>query len=82
MNSCLPQIRHGGLITSNETIQQLFRYILSGLLLNIANENGKNNRKANTLRSQKAYVKLKIFEETFELRKNKTCNEEDIRIRA
>ena len=41
------------LIISNETIQQLFSYILCGLLLNTGNKSIKNNKKANILYSQK-----------------------------
>lgn len=41
------------LIISNETIQQLFSYILCGLLLNTGNKNIKNNKKANIFYSQK-----------------------------
>ena len=53
---CLSQIPSKGLITSNETIQKLFTYLLYGLLLNIVNRNVKSDKKVNTLLSKKAYV--------------------------
>ena len=43
VKTCLPQIPLKGLITSNETIQKLFTYVLYGLLLNTANINVKND---------------------------------------
>ena len=67
---CLSKISRRGLITWNETIQQLFTYILCGILFNIANKNVKNNKKANVLCLQKTYIYIiEIYEKLFELRK-------------
>ena len=74
VKSCLSQSPCKGLITSNETIQKLYTYVLYGLLLNIANKNVKNDKNVNTLWLQKAYTKLKICEKNFKVRENTACN--------
>ena len=55
---CLSPSPGKGLITSNETMQKSYTYVLYGLLLNIANKNVKNDKNINTLWLQKAYIKL------------------------
>ena len=58
------------LITLNETMYKLYTYVLSGLLLNIANKNVKNDKNVNTLWLQRAYIKLKICEKILKVRKD------------
>ena len=55
-------------------MQKSYTYVLYGLLLNIANKNVKNDKNINTLRLQKAYMKL-ICEKNFKVSKNTACNE-------
>ena len=56
-------------------MQKLYTYVPYGLLLNIANKNVKNDKKADTLRLQKAYMKLKTCEKILKVRENTACNE-------
>ena len=59
---CLSKISRRGLITWNETIQQLFTYILCGILFNIANKNVKNNKKSQCFMLTKdIYIYIYIY---------------------
>ena len=56
-------------------MQKLYTYVPYELLLNIANKNVKNDKKADTLWLQKAYMKLKTCEKILKVRENTACNE-------